>query len=64
MTTNEIDIQHATIKRPPLFNGSFFKTYLPQKIILRPLIKKIIDLQFKIKIPDGVNNKVVLAAVN
>ena len=61
MTTNEIEIQHATIKRPPLFNGSFFKLYLPQKVILRPHIKKTIDLKFKIKIPDSVNNQILLS---
>ena len=60
MTTNKIEIQHATIKRSPLFNGSFFKLYLPQKVILRPHIKKTIDLKFKIKIPDSVNNQILL----
>ena len=61
MTTNEIEIQNATIKRPPLFNGSFFKLYLPQKFIMRPHIKKTIDLKFKIKIPDSVNNQILLS---
>ena len=62
MTTNEIEIQHATIKSPPLFNGTFFKLYVPQKVILRPHIKKAIDLKFNIKIPDGVNNQILLSS--
>ena len=61
MATNEIEIQHATIKRSPLFNRSFFKLYLPQKVILRPHVKKTIDLKFKIKISDGVYNQILLS---
>ena len=60
MTTNEIEIQHATIKRPLLFNGSFFKLDLPQKVILIPHIQKTIDLKFKTETPDSVNNQILL----
>ena len=60
MATKEIKILlDPTLKRPPLFNGTFFKLYLPKKIILNPEEYKQIDLKFKIKIPENVTNQIV-----
>ena len=43
------------VQKPPLsINGRFYRIYLPEKIKLRPCESTILNLQLKIKLPDGV----------
>ena len=64
IATKQIEILlDPTLKRPPLFNGTFFKLYLRKQIIVNPEKYKQVDLKFKIKIPENVTTQIVLSPV-
>ena len=64
MVAKEIEIlTDSTLKRPPSFKSKFFKLYSPKKIILNPDEHKQIDLKFKGKIPENLNNQIMLSPV-
>ena len=61
-TTREIEIStEHQIQKPPLSsNGRFYRIYSPDKILLRQLEMKTIDLKFKVKLPDGIQGIIPL----
>ena len=44
------------LQEPPLStnSGRFYKIYLPEKIMLKPCKGKLLNLHFKIKLPEGI----------
>ena len=56
VTSREIEISTGLqIQKPPLsINGRFYRIYSPEKIKLRPCGSKVLNLQLKIKLPDGI----------
>lgn len=62
MTKETKILLDATLKRPPLLkNGKFFRIYLPKRVILETNVPKQVDLKFKIKILENVNNQIVMS---
>ena len=62
-TRREIEISTGLqVQKPPLSANSerFHRIYSPEKIVLRPLEIKTINLNLKIKLPDGIQGIIAL----
>ena len=54
----------AQVQKPPLsINGRIYKIYSPEKIELGPFESEVIDLQLKIKLPNGVQGIISLLPI-
>ena len=56
-TKREIEISAGLqVQKPPKLsaNGTFYRIYSPEKIKLRPCESTVLNLQLKIKLPDGI----------
>ena len=55
-TRREIEISTGLqVQKPPLsINGRIYRIYSPEKIKLRPCESTVLNLQLKIKLPDGI----------
>ena len=53
------------VQKPPLStnSGSFYTIYSPEKIVLRPLEIKAINLNLKIKLLDGIQGIIALLPI-
>ena len=62
-TRREIEISTGLqVQKPPLStnSGRLYRIYSPEKIVLRPLKIKIINLNLKIKLSDGIQGIIAL----
>ena len=54
----------AQVQKLPLsINGRIYKIYSPEKIELGPIESEVIDLQLKIKVPNGVQGNISLLPI-
>ena len=54
----------AQVQKPPLStNGRFYKIYSPQNIELEPFESKVLDLQLRTKLPNGVQGIISLLPI-
>ena len=62
-TRGEVKIlTELQLQEPPLStnSGRFYKIYLPEKIMLKPCKSKLLNLHFKIKLPEGIQGYIGL----
>ena len=64
MATKTIKILvHSKLQQPPLFNGHFFRLYLPDTITLAPNTSCKVNLKFQIITPGCISKQVILSTV-
>ena len=64
MTTKTIEILvHSKLQQPPLFNGRFFRLYLPDTITLASKACCKVNLKFQIITPECIFKQVLLSPI-
>ena len=65
-TRREVEIlTKLQLQKPPVStnNGRFYRTYLPEKVILKPCESKLLNLHFKIKLPEEIQGYIGLLPI-
>ena len=64
MATKTVKILvHSKLQQPPLFNGQFFRLYLPHAITLAPNTSCKVNLKFQIITPEYISKQVALSPI-
>ena len=64
MATKTIKILvYSKLQQPPLFNGHFFRLYLPDTITLAPNTSCKVNLKFQIIPPECISKQVILSTI-
>ena len=53
----------SKLQQPPLFNGHFFRLYLPSTITLAPNASCQVNLKFQIIIPECISKQIILLPI-